>query len=214
MKELELLKKDWKKQEASLPHIQMDALYTMVHKRSSSLTKWILIISIIEFVFWIALNVYAYAKDSFEEMRDYHFYEANLIIIFLNLGILVYFIFKFYKNYKSLRTTESVRELMQRILKVRSTVNQYVILNISFQFISAVLMIIAMFRYDPMFTKLLDASKNGSSAVSFWGLVAILALFVAVLMVALWLFYRLLYGILLRRLLRNYKELNKLEFNN
>jgi flagellar biogenesis protein FliO len=33
----------------------------------------------------------------------------------------------------------------------------------------------------------------------------------AILLLALWLFYRLIYGILLRRLKRNYKELKRLE---
>ena len=214
MKELELLKKDWKKQEAAIPQLERGALYTMVHKRSSSLTKWILIIAILEFAFWIGLNVYAYAKGSLEEMRAYHFYEANMALIVLSLGILVYFIFKFYKNYKDLRTTGSIKELMQGILKVRRTVNHYVIINISFQFISAILVIIAMFKYDPKLNGLVDGSENGGGAISLWALIGILAVFVAVLMVIFWLFYRLLYGILLRKLLRNYKELSKLEFKN
>ncbi len=214
MKELELLKKDWKKQEANLPHLGTSALYSMVHKRSSSLTKWILIIAILEFAFWVGLNVYAYAKGAFDEMRAYHFYGVNMALIFLSLGILVYFIIVFYKNYNRIRTTESIKELMQRILKVRRTVNQYVILNISFQFISAVLMIIAMLRYDPVLKGLLKTSGNSGGQISFWALVGLLAFFIVILMVAFWLFYRLLYGILLRRLLRNYKELNKLEFKN
>lgn len=212
MKELELLKRDWKMQEANLPHLAKADLYAIVHRRSSSLTKWILIIAIVEFVFWIGINIYAYAKGSLDDLRAYHFYDANLVIISLSLVILIYFIIVFYKNYRSIQTTASVKELMQRILKVRRTVNQYVILNITFQFISAVLVMIAMFKYDPIFAKLLEGSAQGSRSISLWALIGILALFLIVLLVAFWIFYRLLYGILLRRLLRNYKELNKLEF--
>ena len=50
MDELEFLKQDWKRQEADLPVVSTDSLYTMIHKRSSSLMKWLLYVSIFEFV--------------------------------------------------------------------------------------------------------------------------------------------------------------------
>jgi hypothetical protein len=46
MKELDLLKKDWKKSTASFEQISELELYKMIHKKSSSIVKWILIISI------------------------------------------------------------------------------------------------------------------------------------------------------------------------
>ena len=51
MDELELLKKDWKKQEGSFQQIGEKEIYGMLHKGSSSIVKWILIISILEFLF-------------------------------------------------------------------------------------------------------------------------------------------------------------------
>ena len=45
MDELDLLKRDWKRQEASLPKISYDDIYKMIHKKSSSIVKWILIIA-------------------------------------------------------------------------------------------------------------------------------------------------------------------------
>jgi hypothetical protein len=46
MKELDLLKKDWKKSTVSFEQISELELYKMIHKKSSSIVKWILIISI------------------------------------------------------------------------------------------------------------------------------------------------------------------------
>ena len=52
MKELDLLKKDWKKNSDSFEQISEKEIYKMIHKKSSSIVKWILIISILEISFW------------------------------------------------------------------------------------------------------------------------------------------------------------------
>jgi hypothetical protein len=51
MDELELLKKDWKKQEGSFQQIGEKEIYGMLHKRSSSIVKWIVIISVLRTTF-------------------------------------------------------------------------------------------------------------------------------------------------------------------
>ena len=55
MDELELLKKDWQKKDEHLPKLSYNEIYTMIWKKSSSIVKWIFYISIMEFVFWIAI---------------------------------------------------------------------------------------------------------------------------------------------------------------
>ena len=50
MDQLEILKKDWKKQEGSLPKLSKAELTKLIYKKSSSIVKWIFIISILEFV--------------------------------------------------------------------------------------------------------------------------------------------------------------------
>ena len=57
MDELELLKKDWQKDESSYPQLTYNELYKMILKKSSSIVKWIFIISILEFVFWIFISI-------------------------------------------------------------------------------------------------------------------------------------------------------------
>ena len=65
MDELDFLKKDWKRQEAELPKVSVESIYTMIHKRSSSLMKWILYVSIFEFVLWTILNLRDLKTDTF-----------------------------------------------------------------------------------------------------------------------------------------------------
>ena len=49
MEELDLLKKAWKKEECSFDQVSEKDIYGMLHQKSSSIVKWILIISIVEF---------------------------------------------------------------------------------------------------------------------------------------------------------------------
>ena len=72
MDELDLLKKDWKKQDKSLPHLSYDELYKMIWKRSSSIVKWIFIISIIEFFLGAILNLALADDDYWERMEKFH----------------------------------------------------------------------------------------------------------------------------------------------
>ncbi|WP_031428360.1 hypothetical protein [Flavimarina sp. Hel_I_48] len=213
MDALELLKKDWKKQESSFPQIKTDALYKMIHQRSSSLTKWILIIAIIEFIFWVGINVVTSTKESIENLKQLHFYKINIVLTIVNFSIILYFIYRFFINYKHIQTTDNTRQLMRKILKVRRTVNYYVIYNLTFLFVSAIMVMTAMYFYDPRVKELLEISESGHGRITSWGLILLSTGFIILLITVFWLFYKLLYGILMRRLKRNYKELNKLELN-
>ena len=208
-----MLKKDWKRQEATLPHVNASDIYKMILKTSSSLTKWILIIAILEFVFWTTIALVTSNDEYFEKLRKVHFYQINIYLSILHYAVLAFFIYWFYKNYKKIKVTDDIKMLMQNILKVRKTVNYYVIYNLAMSFTIAILFFTATAIYDPAFNKLWAGGEDDSITHKLIVLGAI-ALFLLVLLVILWLFYKLLYGILLRRLHRNYKELNKLELRN
>lgn len=207
MDELELLKKDWKRQESTLPHLNTGDFLKMIHKKSSSLTKWILVIAILEFVFWIAFSIFTTGKDELNKIRDLHIYELNIAMTILHYGVLIYFIYWFYKNYKLISTTSNTKTLMRSILKVRKTVNYYVIYNLAMMFVVLIMVFAASAMYDAKFKEVFEKSDT----MTIWGTLGAIALFIIVALFLFWLFYKLLYGILLRRLYRNYKELNKLE---
>ena len=57
MNELDLLKKDWNKQTKPFRQLQESDIAAMIHKRSSSTVKWILIISILEVTLWTAISL-------------------------------------------------------------------------------------------------------------------------------------------------------------
>ncbi|MGB5358744.1 MAG: hypothetical protein WBN27_02240, partial [Eudoraea sp.] len=126
MDELELLKKDWQKKGEHHPKLSYDEIYRMIKKKSSSTVKWIFYISIIEFVFWAVLNLISYSKESLELEKTWHIYEITTTLTIINYIVLIYFIYKFYSNYKLISLTESSKKLMKTILNVKRTVSQYV----------------------------------------------------------------------------------------
>ena len=126
MDEMELLKKDWQNKEVNLPKLSYDDIYPMIWKKSSSMVKWIFYISIIEFVFWAAINIISSDPQYMQDLKAMHIYNIMMVLNFVNYGIILYFIFKFYLNYKKISVTDSSRKLMKTILKVKRTVTQYV----------------------------------------------------------------------------------------
>ena len=213
MDELDFLKKDWKRQEAGLPKVSLDSLYKMIHKRSSSLMKWILYISIFEFILWTVVNMLTINTEMLKTLRQIHLYEFEIASSFLQYLVLGYFIFCFYKNYKEVQTTDNTKNLMNRILKVRKTVNFYIAYNLVMMLIIGVIVFTASAFYDPKFKELYVTAEDGSQRLPTGLILTFIGTLIASVVI-FWLFYKLLYGILLRRLNRNYKELSKLELRN
>ena len=56
MDELDILKQNWKRNAENFPKFSEQDIYAMLHKKSSSIVKWILIISVLEFVFWLGIS--------------------------------------------------------------------------------------------------------------------------------------------------------------
>lgn len=209
MKELDLLKKDWQKNEASFEQVTEKDIYRMIHKRSSSIVKWILILSILEFVFWFVLGLGIEIDDYFKKMKHEEFSSYFNIYDYVHYIVMLTFIFLFYKNYKIISTTASTKQLMRDIIKTRKTVNYYVYYILTQIVVLFWVMIYISFKYNPDSVKLADkiGDNYGMIAVTF----LFLLFFILIILGTFWLFYRLIYGRLLRRLLDNYKELKKID---
>ncbi|MEO0527807.1 MAG: hypothetical protein AAFZ89_11310 [Bacteroidota bacterium] len=212
MDELELLKKDWQKKDNRHPKLSYDEIYKMIWKKSSSIVKWIFYISIIEFVFWAVINIVFTDKESLSTMKTIHIYELNMVLTVVNYLVLLFFIYKFYVNYKKISFTDSSRKLMKTILNVKRTVTQYVWFNIMVFTVSFIISVYGVFNYGEDGKKLYDAASNAGNETTFWVMIiGISVVTIAILLALIWLFYKLLYGILLKKLRANYNELKRLE---
>ena len=213
MEELDLLKKHWKKDEGSFQQVSEKQIYKMIHKSSSSIVKWIFIISILEFVLW---SVLSFCMKDGEVMRKFDNYHAEHIMVpFMVIGYLglAYFFFQFYMNYRKISATDNVQKLINTILKTRKKVTQYVWFNIFYGVLSAVVVLFIQFNYDQELIDMIKMSEKSSNSLLFYGIyIGITILFLSIFIGLLWLFYRLVYGILLRRLYKNCEELKKIDY--
>lgn len=212
MKELDLLKKDWNKSNNAFEQLSETEIYEMLHKKSSSIVKWILGVSIIEFVFWIVISILL-SDDKYQvKLHNYGIEDfVNATNIFNYLIILV-FIFVFYKNYRNISTTDSTRQLMKNILKTRRTVRNYIWYNLATVVLSIVVSIVMLFKHNKELISMMDdAATKGHEALFITISVALSILFIALIIGVFWMFYKLLYGILLKKLNANYTELKKIE---
>lgn len=207
MDELDLLKKDWKEKEKDLPKLSYEEIYKMIWKKSYSYVKWIFYISVIELFFWITLDLTLKFAGFNLKVDVPNFDMINLGMYIVAYPIIFYFIYKFYKNYKTISVTDTVNGLMLNILNTRKTVKQYVWFNIIFMFVGSCFIYALMFKYDPTFTKYYETESTGFVIGLMVGVIFFLLLILAIV----FLFYRLIYGILLKRLNSNYNELKKME---
>ena len=206
MDQLEILKKDWKKQEGTLPKLSKAELTKLIYKKSSSIVKWIFIISILEFVVPY-LIILITGNESSEKMYEElglsnfmtKFYTVSYVIIF---G----FILMFYKNYRMISANANPKVLMQNIIKTRKTVKYYIWFNIVALAIISIVVLNKVFNSN----EFLDKIPEGTNMIFVW---LISMLLILVLVALLWLFYRLIYGILLNKLKVNYNELVSNEVN-
>jgi hypothetical protein len=208
MKELDLLKRDWQKND-TFEQVSEVEIYKMLHTKSSSIVKWIFIISILEILLWTSISVFFntddYLKNIKHEELDLYF-EA---LTYFNYAVILVFIYLFYKNYVSISTTVSTKQLMKDILKTRKTVQCYVWYNLGMVALSLMIGFFMAFTYNPEVAVLMDKVGNNTKVMVIT--IGVFALIIAAFLGIFWLFYRLLYGILLRRLYANYSELKKID---
>lgn len=205
MDELELLKKDWKKNDAQFKQVSENEIYGMLHKSSSSIVKWIFIISIVEFLVLRLLDVSMFFDENFKnKLKQIHIFECLEIITIINIIVLGCFIFLFYKNIKQISATSSVNDLMKDIIKTRKTVKYYVLYNLIIAGIIGMIVFYFQSKYDTNLSLLLNKYE--------YIFIICGALLVLFLIFIFYLFYKLLYGFFLRKLKRNYNELQKIEY--
>ena len=212
MEELDLLKKDWKKNENSFQQVSETQIYKMIHKSSSSVVKWIMIIGIIEFLLMTSLGFFVADDNYTKNLEKFHIDKVMTVLTIFNYVVVIAFIFLFYKNFKLISTTDSVRKLMKNILRTRKTVQYYVWYNLTMFVIIFLIIMISSCYYDEKMNKMFEEISLNENAIWIWtAVIGSMVLTFAVMFGLFWLFYKLLYGILLRKLFRNYQELKKID---
>lgn len=200
MDNLDLLKKDWKKQDSRLPRLDRSDISKLLHKKSSSIVKWIFIISVLELVVPHVILLFTGVKESSSQINKLGLDRFFIVFYAFYYVIVIGFIYMFYKNYRSISATTTAKKLMQNIVRTRKVVKYYIYFHLALIPFLGIVILDRTFESESF----MNSMPENTNMVLVW----IISIgFLIFFMFLFWLFYRLLYGILLNRLQKNYKEL-------
>jgi len=206
--DLETYKKSWGNQQ--LENTSVD-IYKMSRSKSSSIVKWIFIIGVLELIFWTSLN-FMVPQKYLEFYKDFKVMELIKVSTYVHYVVILVFLVLFYKNYNSISITDNTRRLMNRILSVRKTVKYYVYYNLGGIVLSNAVLIFILLGQPKDLIKAMNAdglNMEANEVITIFIVTSVLM--VLVMLTIIWLFYRFTYGRLLKKLNKNYKELDNLE---
>jgi len=211
MDNLDILKKEWQSREHDLPKVSYNDIYKMLLKKSSSIVKWIFVISVAELLFWISIQLVIPEKNM-EIMNEMGIGDILFYSNFVHFSVFAIFIYFFYRNFKSIQVTDNTKMLMMNILKTRSTVKYFVYYNVGIFILSSIVVDFYFYSNSGQLFEIMDFASQGMSQESFASIFIISQIVVGIIVLGLLiLFYWLVYGFLLRKLNRNYIELKKME---
>lgn len=212
------LKKSW--QEQPVPEVyQSSEIEAMLNKSSRNYVKYILWISIAEFLFFAAVSIYSVfytdqtssflhiikklgAKITYEIEKDF----THLFFFFkvLSLSITAVFVVLFYRNYKKINIENNLKNFILQIIKFKRTVNLFILTNIIVLIFFA--MVLTIFSMNIL--KLQEIQLQNATLI---GIVvgAIVSVTIGLLLILI--YYRVVYGIIMRRLGNKLQQLQKIE---
>lgn len=216
--DIDSLKKTWQDQVISDGYEQ-DEIEVMLNKKSRNYVKYILWISIAEFVIFGFINFLTVFSDDFHtdftnilnklQIRNQSEISFSLDRIYnwmkiLSLLITGIFVVVFYLNYKKIDVESNLKKFIIHIIKFKKTVNLFIFSNIF-------LLVLFIASLVSLLTMTIRRQNIHIDNPTFWGLITgvILSLLICVLMVLL--YYKLAYGILLKRLSKNLSQLEKID---
>lgn len=216
--DLDSFKKTWQEQPVK-PKYDNNEILKMLNNKSRNYMKYIFWISVVEFLLFSVLGVFYLIQnnesDSFlsilEKMgvhRDSQLItkldNIYLIVKILSLVVTGFFVFKFYQNYRKIRVEEDLKLFIIRIITFKRTVNAFILTNIGLLLI----LISALIGFTFYILNVQNIEINSST---FTGFIVGIIVSTILCVILIWVYYRLVYGIIMSRLDKNLNQLKEIE---
>lgn len=216
--DLDSFKKTWQEQPVQQKYDNHEIL-KMLNRKSRNYVKYIFWISVFEFLLFSVMGLFYFFQGEetngflnvLEKLGaqktpevEHNFGITYLIIKVLSLLITAYFVYKFYRNYRKIKIEENLKGLITRIIKFKKTVNAFILISI-------VLLVV----FTSIFTVFIFYALNSqnveptNSALTIFVIVTAVSTGLCILLI--WLYYRLVYGIIMRKLDRNLTQLQDID---
>lgn len=211
-------KKTWQDHSVQ-PKYDSIEIEKMLHKSSHNYVKYILGISLAEFLIILGLNLYYLfvGSDSATILNMFTrlgiaptaALQGQVDTIYLALKIVsfaltAYFLFRFYRSYSSIKVISNLKKLILQIINFKKTVNLFILANI----VLMVLFMVALGSFVFYIVSSGQVQPDHPTLIGFYIGFALTTLFSVIL---IWVYYRIVYGIILKRLSKNLQELKKIE---
>ena len=219
--DLDSFKETWQQQPVQ-PKYDTSEIELMLNKSSRNYVKYILWISLVEFILILGANLYYtfLGEDTADLMsvlgklgidNSDHF-QTTLTQLYLglkmvSLGLTGIFVYFFYQNYRKINIEANLKKLILQIIKFKKTVQLFILANIALVILFTV--ILGIFTYSVLAEQNIELTNP-----TFLGFIAGLLLTMGISVVLIWIYYRVVYGFILRRLGRNLEQLQNIEEGN
>lgn len=204
MKDLKQLKEQWAQQNFEKQYSK-EELNGFLKKKSTYSIKWIFYLSIAEFLVYMGLPLFSPNYiESFAYYKSLQLFGFSIFITITGYILLLYFMWRFFKNYRKITVTSSVKEHLSTILSTRRAVNQYFYANVGLLLIFTLVVFVRAFQMD---SSLIGLEQED---ISFLIICFVIGIVVALVLGLYGLLYYFVYGRFLKPLKRNEKELRQL----
>jgi len=122
----------------------------------------------------------------------------------LSLVVTGIFVVVFYVNYKKIDVESNLKKFIIHILKFKKTVNLFIFSNVF-------LLVLFIGSLVSLLTITIRRQNIHVDNPTFWSLIFAVVLSLLISVVLILLYYKLAYGILLKRLSKNLKQLEKID---
>lgn len=215
---LDQFKKTWQEQNVKAKYGNSDIL-EMLNRKSRNYVKYILWISVAEFLFFLALTVFYTIlpedSDNFLTVTErlgvkrtpeveHDFSVLYMILKILSLCVTAFFVIRFYTTYRKIHVESNIRKFILQIINYRKTVNYFILSNLLLLVISTMALTLFIFRKLSIQQVVLEPS-------TLWGFLLGITLSLLLSTALIWLYYRLVYGIISRRLGKTLIQLQEAE---
>lgn len=216
--DIDSLKKTWQDQEIADGYDQSE-IESMLNRKSRNYVKYILWISIAEFVIFGFINFLALFSADFHtdftsildklQIRDQSEVEFSLDRIYywmkiLSLIITGVFVWVFYRNYRKINVESNLKKFITHIISFKKTVNLFIFSNIF-------LLVLFIGSFASFLAITIRKQNIHIDNPTFWGLITGVVFSLLICIILILLYYKLAYGILLRRLSKNLTQLEQID---
>lgn len=217
--DLDNFKKTWQEQPVQEKYDNTEILQ-MLNKKSRNYVKYIFWISVVELLFFSGIGLFYIIKGGDESNSFLKLLErlgaqktpeiiANFDTIYfaikiLSLLVTAYFVFKFYQNYHKIKIEENLKGLITRIIKFKKTVNAFILISIAI--LLAFIITFTAFIFYALNSQNIEPKGSDLMIV-----IAIIILSTVLCVLLIWLYYKLVYGIIIRKLDKNLKQLKEID---